>query len=70
MSDLIGPDRWREIDDLLLGELKIVAIKRIRELSGLDLQNAVALMFERYEKLKRERPEDFSGEPRTYTEER
>jgi Domain of unknown function (DUF4279) len=58
------PDRlWLEIDDLILGRAtKIQALSKIRQLFSCDLHEATDLLEDRYQTLRRLRPNGFAEE--------
>jgi hypothetical protein len=58
--------RWKAVDSLILKGRKIQAVHGIRTEFGGDLHKALDLLSHRYEKLRRERPDDFVQGPETY----
>jgi hypothetical protein len=51
--------QWRLIDELLFDENPLMAVKRIREITGMSLHDSGALMHDRYKKLRQSFPEKF-----------
>ncbi|MGK4583515.1 hypothetical protein [Kitasatospora sp. HPMI-4] len=59
-------DRWIEVDPFILEGRKIQAMLRIRAEFGVGIRDGIDLLGWRYEKLRRERPDDFSMSPEQY----
>ncbi|MET7672695.1 hypothetical protein [Micromonospora luteifusca] len=52
-------DAWQSIDDLIVQRRIILAMQAIRQAEGCSLQRAIDVFAERYELLRRTRPDDF-----------
>ncbi|SCF17618.1 hypothetical protein GA0074695_4010 [Micromonospora viridifaciens] len=52
-------DAWQSIDDLIVQRRIISAMQAIREAEGCSLQRAIDVFADRYELLRRTRPDDF-----------
>ena len=59
MSQTLNDEQWKIVDEDLFAGLRLQAVKRIRELSGLRLSEASEMMYKRYEKLRAEQPDKF-----------
>ncbi|WP_199486538.1 hypothetical protein [Actinomadura logoneensis] len=60
--------RWTLIDDEILAGRKIAAIQRIREEFGGSLHDALDTLVQRYDQLRRLRPDQFAQDADTYWE--
>ncbi|WP_018635898.1 hypothetical protein [Parafrankia elaeagni] len=52
--------RWTAIDPEIFHGAVVQAVKRIREEFGGGLRDALDILVRRYERLRRERPDDFT----------
>ena len=52
-------EQWGEIDALILTRDNLHTLKRLRKWLGVSLREAMEIHFERYEHLRRTRPDDF-----------
>jgi len=50
---------WEELDALILSGEKIHFLKSVCDASGMGLKEAITLLYERYELLRRTRPDEF-----------
>ena len=55
----MSPETWAAIDPLILQRRGVEAIKSIQDEQGCALSDALVLYDERWQQLKRERPDDF-----------
>ena len=52
-------EQWATIDEALFANKKLSVVMQLRTLTGLDLHDAVEMMYARYEKLRAEHPAQF-----------
>ena len=51
---------WTEIDGHIFGGRILLALQAIRKLAGIGLKEAMDIHFQRYQRLRKERPGQFS----------
>lgn len=59
-------DAWQSIDDLIVQRGVLPAMQAIREAEGCSLHRAIDVFAERYELLRRTRPDDFTVSSEEY----
>jgi len=60
MAQPISDEQWKAIDNNIVADLNLPAIKKIRALSGVRLIEAIKIFYERYAKLRAESPGRFN----------
>ena len=66
MKPSLTEEQWAEIDALILRKSYIIAIKSLRDWTGIGMREALEGAHERYEQLRRERPDDFVCSDKEY----
>ena len=61
-------EQWEPIDEAILLNQKIMALKAIRAAAGVSLRDAIFALGDRYAVLRKSRPEEFACGPETYWE--
>ena len=60
MTAALTDRQWEEIDSHILAGTIILAIMKIRECPNVGVKEALVILGSRYEKLRIERPDDFT----------
>ncbi len=59
MSQTLTAEQWSTVDEDLFAGVKLQALVKIRQFSGLGLNEALEQMYARYRKLRAEQPDRF-----------
>jgi hypothetical protein len=66
MATSITDEQWPPIDEAIFANLKLPAIRQIQAVNGCSLREALDVLYERYEKLQTEAPEQFNCNDQDY----